>query len=80
MNWQEFIHSDPDVLGGKPSFRGTRYSVERVLKLVAAGWNSAQISEEFPGIETQHVQAAAGFAAQIIREEDYISSYKAKAA
>ena len=28
MGWQEYIHSDPNVLSGKPVVKGTRLSVE----------------------------------------------------
>ncbi len=37
MDWQEPIHSDPQVLLGKPVVRGTRLSVEFLLGLFAAG-------------------------------------------
>jgi uncharacterized protein (DUF433 family) len=80
MTWQDHIHSDPAILGGKPTFKGTRYSVERVLKLVGAGWNAEQIAEEYPGIEVHHLQAAAQFSAFLIHDEDFIAINKARAA
>jgi len=30
MDWREYIHSDPDMLAGKPAVKGTRLA-ERVL-------------------------------------------------
>ena len=60
----------PEIAGGRPVFRGTRYSVERVLKLVGAGWTIEQIADEYPGLEAAHVQAAAGFAAELMRDEN----------
>ena len=30
MDWREYIHSDPDMLAGKPAVKGTRVA-ERVL-------------------------------------------------
>ncbi len=80
MNWREHIHSDPAILGGKPVIKGTRYSVERVLKLVGAGWTDAQIAEEYPGVVPQHIQASAQFAADLIHDEDYFAIHKARAA
>ena len=80
MDWRDHIHSDPGILGGKPTFKGTRYTVERVLKLVGAGWNAQQIAEEYPGIEPHHLQAAAQFAAYLIHDEDYVAINKARAA
>jgi uncharacterized protein (DUF433 family) len=80
MSWREHISSEEDVLGGKPVFRGTRYSVERVLKLMGAGWDAARIGDEYPGIEPYHLQAAAGFAADLVHDESYVAIGKAKAA
>ena len=28
MRWQEYIHSDPDILIGKPVVKGTRLSID----------------------------------------------------
>ena len=80
MDWREHIHSDPGTLGGKPIFRGTRYSVERVLKMIGAGWTPEQIGNEFEGIEPVHIQAAALFAAELLDDGDYVAIHKARAA
>jgi uncharacterized protein (DUF433 family) len=77
MNWRDHIHSDPQILGGKPVFKGTRMSVEHVLKLVAAGWDMEKMSYEHPGLEAKHVQAAAAFAAEMLRDEKYVAQARA---
>ncbi|MBW7941509.1 MAG: DUF433 domain-containing protein, partial [Candidatus Kuenenia stuttgartiensis] len=43
MNWRNFIHSDPEILLGKPVVKGTRLSVEFILGLFANGWTERQI-------------------------------------
>lgn len=80
MDWRDYIHSDPKILGGKPVFKGTRFSVERVLKLMGAGWTPQQIGAEYPGIEIEHLRAAAAFAADLMHDETYVAAYKARAA
>ena len=80
MNWRDHIQSDPNVLNGKPVIKGTRYSVERVLKLVGAGWSDQQIAEEYPGVEPQHIRATAQFAADLIHDEDYFAIHVARVA
>ena len=80
MDWKDHIHSDPAIVGGRLTFKGTRYTVERMLKLVGAGWTSEQIAAEYPGIEPHHLQAAAQFAAFMIADEDYVAIGKARAA
>ena len=80
MNWRDHIHSVDVILGGKPVFIGTRYSVERVLKLMGAGWDYARIADEYPGIVPAHLQAAALLAADLIHDENFVAIGKVKAA
>ena len=48
MNWQEYIHSDPSVLLGKPTIKGTRLSVELILELLSNGWTEEMLFESYP--------------------------------
>ncbi|CAA9546151.1 MAG: hypothetical protein AVDCRST_MAG23-2559 [uncultured Sphingosinicella sp.] len=79
MNWREHIYSDPEIGGGKPIFRGTRFKVEFVLKLIAAGWTYEQMAAEYPGILPEHLRAAAAFAADMMRDEEYVAIGQAQA-
>jgi len=36
MTWQDYIHADPAIAGGKPVIRGTRLAVDFILDLLAA--------------------------------------------
>lgn len=38
MKWQDYIHSDPNILLDKPVVKNTRVSVEFILDLLASGW------------------------------------------
>ena len=80
MDWREHIHSVDGILGGRPVFRDTRYTVERVLKLVGAGWAPDRIAAEYPGILPEHLQAAAAFAADLLEHESYVATDRARAA
>jgi uncharacterized protein (DUF433 family) len=48
MDWKLHIHSDPNILLGKPVIKGTRLSVEFILGLFAEGWTEQQILESYP--------------------------------
>ncbi|HAK79159.1 MAG TPA: hypothetical protein DCM71_20195, partial [Runella sp.] len=48
MNWQDYIYSTPEILNGKPVFRGTRLSVEFVLERLSEGWSEQTIIENYP--------------------------------
>jgi uncharacterized protein (DUF433 family) len=80
MDWREHIYSNPKIGAGKPIFRGTRFKVEFVLKLMAAGWTAEQMAEEYPGILPEHVRAAAAFAADLMHDEEFVAIGRAKAA
>jgi uncharacterized protein (DUF433 family) len=80
MDWKEHIHSDAGILGGKPVFKGTRIKVEFVLKLMGAGWSAEQMAEEYPGVLPEHLRAAAAFAADMIKDEEYAAIGQARAA
>lgn len=44
------ITVDPAKLEGRPSIRGLRISVEMVIRLVAAGWPTAEIFADYPDL------------------------------
>ena len=42
-----WIVADPDLLGGKPTIRGTRLSVSLILECLSAGMPLEEINESF---------------------------------
>ena len=68
-NWKKYIHSNPDVLVGKPVVKGTRLSVEFLLGLLAKGWSEKQILKNYPNLTPDSLQAVFAFAADCMREE-----------
>jgi uncharacterized protein (DUF433 family) len=69
MNWREYIHSDPDILVGKPVVKGTRIGVAFILDLLAEGWTEKQILENYPSLTRDSLKAVFAFAAECMREE-----------
>lgn len=61
MNLQERIEIRPDVLHGMPVIKGTRISVELILRKLAANIPAEQIAAEHPQITTEDVYAAEAF-------------------
>ncbi|WP_344585551.1 DUF433 domain-containing protein [Nonomuraea roseoviolacea] len=49
---------DPDKLGGKPTIRGLRISVETVVRLVAAQWSNEEILSNYPDLEREDIKQA----------------------
>ena len=77
MDWREHIEVNPDILVGKPAIKGTRISVELILGWLANGWTIENLLESYPHITRDDVLAALAFAAEMLREEEYIAIHKA---
>lgn len=43
MVWQDYIEERPDVMAGKPVFKGTRLTVEHVLTELGRGMSEAEL-------------------------------------
>jgi uncharacterized protein (DUF433 family) len=69
MDWQNYIHSDPEILLGKPVVKGTRLAVDFLLGLLAAGWSEQQILENYPTLTPQALQAVFAYAVECMRDQ-----------
>jgi uncharacterized protein (DUF433 family) len=69
MNRRPYIHSDPEILAGKPFVRGTRLAVVFILRLFAAGWTEQQVFENYPTLTPDGLRAVFAFAAERLGEE-----------
>jgi uncharacterized protein (DUF433 family) len=58
-----------DVMLGKPVIRGTRVTVEQILRECALGMTAAEIAEQYPRVTPTDVQAALAFAADDLGRE-----------
>jgi uncharacterized protein (DUF433 family) len=68
MNWKGHITADNSVLLGKPTIKGTRISVEFLVKLLAAGWTEEQILENYPRLKKEDIQAAFAYIYECIQD------------
>lgn len=68
MDWKQYITTDPGILHGAACFSGTRIPVTVVLDNLADGAEAAEILHQYPGLRTEHITAALGYAAELARE------------
>ncbi len=78
-DWNQRIISDPEVLMGKPCVKGTRIAVELILGWLANGWSHEQVLEAYPHVTREDILAALAFAADMMRDEQYVAIHKAAA-
>ena len=65
------ITINPRVMAGKPVIRGTRITVDLILKLLAAGMKPEEIAEDYK-ISVEDVRAALLYAAKILGYEEVL--------
>ena len=69
MDWRSRIVADTNVLVGKPVIKGTRISVELVMDLLAAGYSTRQILDQYDHLTPDDLQACLAYAREVIRSE-----------
>jgi uncharacterized protein (DUF433 family) len=63
------IHRDPQVMMGKPVIKGTRITVELLVRECANGLSFADITDNYPSISEDDVRAALAYAADYLAHE-----------
>ena len=60
---------DPGICLGKPTIRGTRITVDFVLRLIGDGLDQTQIVRDYPELSSEDIQQAAKYAAWLASEQ-----------
>ena len=66
------IEINPEIMFGRPVIRGTRITVELILRKLAGGMTVDQIITDHPHLTPDDVYAAAAFAADHLAQEEII--------
>jgi uncharacterized protein (DUF433 family) len=77
-HWEESVMTharisiDPAIMFGKPVIKGTRVTVELILRKLGASMTDAQIMEHHPHLSVEDIRAAAAFAADHLADEEIV--------
>jgi uncharacterized protein (DUF433 family) len=66
------IEIDPDVMTGKPVIKGTRITVELLLRKLAEGATDADLLDAYPRLTREDIRVAIAYAADTIAHEEII--------
>lgn len=69
MDWKEHIEQKHGVMMGKPVVKGTRITVEHILRELAGGMTEADLLDAHPRLRPEHIRAALAFAADSVELE-----------
>jgi uncharacterized protein (DUF433 family) len=64
------IVSDPEIMMGKPTIKGTRITVELILEKLGQGMTIEEMLQAYPHLTREQMLAALQFAADYLRDED----------
>ena len=73
MNYKEIIISDPDIMVGKLIIKGTRITVEHILKKLSEGMTNQEYIEAYPQITENDIKAVLEYSADIVSREEVIA-------
>ena len=60
------VHSDPEIMGGTPVFRGTRVPFQTLIDYIEAGHPLADFLDDFPSVSPEQAIAALGQAKEAV--------------
>jgi uncharacterized protein (DUF433 family) len=63
------VQSDPQILGGKPCFAGTRVPVESLFDHLRRGYTTTEFLEQFPTVDPTQVEAVLDLAMRRVPQE-----------
>ena len=70
MKKHERITIDPNIMFGKPVMRGTRITVEHILRKLSGGMTIDEIITDHPHLKQEDIFAAQEFAADYLADEE----------
>ena len=66
------ITTNPKVMAGKPTIKGTRLTVEYILNLLAHGATVIEILEEYEGLVEADIRACLLFASRSLESTSFM--------
>ena len=78
MTITDRIEVNPKVMVGKPVIRGTRITVELILRKLSEGAKDEDILEAYPRLAREDIHAAIRYAADTLAHEETVILSSAK--
>lgn len=69
IRWQNYVTIDPEIHHGEPCLKGTRVPVAVIVGSIADGMTIEQVTQEYPQLAREAVQAALSYAADVVRQD-----------
>lgn len=74
MDYSQYIIRNPEVMLGKPTLKGTRITVELILRKLAAGYSVDDILTSYPHLQRDQIFAVFAYMADVIANEEVLEA------
>lgn len=78
MTITNHIEINPKIMMGKPVIRGTRVTVELILRKMSEGASESELLDAYPRLTRRDLQAAIRYAADTLAHEKTVILTKSK--
>lgn len=69
MKFQDYIETNHTIMLGKPVIKGTRITVELILKKLSEGATSVQLMAIYPNLSNEQINACLAYASDVFSNE-----------
>jgi uncharacterized protein (DUF433 family) len=73
---EERIIVDERIMVGKPIIKGTRVTVEAIIRRLAEGYTTKKLIKEYPDLKKEDIKAAIAYAARLMENEEIIPNVR----
>ncbi len=73
MGYKNYLEAKPDVMLGKPVIKGTRITVELILKKMSEGASVGDIKMMYPNLTSEQINACIEYAYDVVANEAFLN-------
>lgn len=74
MDYKKHIERNPAIMLGKPIIKGTRITVELLMRKLADGYSIGDLLQSYPHLTKEQILAALEYAADMIANEEILET------
>jgi len=74
MYYKKHIERNPEIMLGKPVIKGTRITIELIMRKLADGYSINDLLKSYPHLEKRQIFAALEYAADMIANEEILET------
>lgn len=74
MDYKQYIERSPDIMLGKPIIKGTRITVELIMRKLADGYKIMDLVKSYPHLTKEQILAAFEYTADMIANEETLET------